>query len=274
MKKMMTICMVACVPAIMFGAWKVTNFKADELQGTKNYIAYSMGNRFGQVILYSHEPQIKFVSDHIFDSKSRWLPELETFHYWVLVKVGIYDNEGNLTKKGNMHLGVVRMAGSQGYVYEPDKITTTYSDHLFYVAYQISRMEIYNTMCKPGWSVRFIAPTYGSSPDFDVTIKADDCFKTLKWIEFNVESEKEQVQAKKLEEKHKKWLEDQKEKKRLEEEAKAKTKEKLHRIEVEYKALEKRMKLAEKKGYNRAAKKYREELNSLKQKMDILRKGI
>ena len=244
--------------------WSTITFAGDELKGTSAYLAYSMGNDTGCVILYSskpatnHYPIIKLVAGEYsffnWDTDSNFSYSYQKFN---IATVGIYEN-GKLVKKGKMYLSVVDDKTDQAYICEP-----TESNKKWYrLKDQIKAIEIYDAVCKDGFSVRFIASRYDKS-NFDVTITSDILFKSIDWIPEN--------QNRRILEERRKAEESEKAKKKeiMKKKIKANLKQK-ESLAHQYDELKKREAICRKKGYNGALKNALTEMKKVKSKIDEL----
>ena len=231
--------------------WRKFEHKGDELKETSSYCSFSKENSTGIIVLYNHEPpSIKFINNNgIFNYKSEWLSACHEFFEYCFATVGIYDENGNIVKKGTMKVIVNNDKSSTGYASRYDESSVTILD-------------IYEAMCKDGWSARFLMRTYGDS-SFDVTITAAEFFKDISWIPCNIQRKVEAEREKKLLEENKRLMKEKEAKKR-------KIQAKIDTLKSERVRLQRLLDSANKNGYPRAAKQYKLKIEHIdKQLVDL-----
>lgn len=304
MKKIIVM-LILVGPMIVLGAWKTIEHKADELKGIEAYRSYSYGNSnangSGEVVLYdSPDTQVKLICPEytFFNTEDDW-GEVSKGEYsgngFCVAKVGFYKNE-KLIKKGTMLLFPESDKPRFGYIKEfkytgktDAEISKDITEHLSpdisastakvladvsvkrMIALRdgyssITKVQLYDALCDPGMSVRIVAPLYGETKSFDVTIPADECFRKIDWIPANksrIAYEQRKAQEAKIIADREKTLA----------EARAKKTAQITALEKEYAEYEGKLGVATKGGYTRAAQKYRTKMDELKKKIDKLKSG-
>lgn len=274
------------LPIIAFSKWNVTVFKKDELAGVPDYRAftYSEDADDEQFIVYdTPDMQIKVICPKysFFNSKGDW-KEFPFGGYsgqeFCIAKVGFYKN-GKLVKSGRMPIFIREDKSQFGFIHEPkfagmsdaelkkkfiSKRVIEFAKIIRDTAASVKKVEIYNALCTDGMSVRIIAPRYGKS-DYDLTIPADERFKSISWIPVNRErvliEMREKAEAEKAA--------------RLEKEKEEAMKIKLVRIKVleeKYSNLVSRAERCRKNGYTFSLKKIEPEMKVISEELIKLKK--
>ncbi len=273
---MKAIVVLAFMPLVVFGGWKVTELKGDELKGTSPCRAFTMANNTGSIVLWdklTHDrPSISLVNKHMFNYKITRIGIGQIRSERCLGRVGIYDENKKLVKKGNVNVEIVPDSPNQGVVLEPKVIGN--SKDLSYVADQIPMVEIYDALCHDGWSVRIVADTYGSNPDFDVTVVADDAFKSIPWIPSNKERVAQEKQRALKDAEDRRIKAETEKKKKEADELKSKMCAQINSLEKQRSDLERKVEFATKKGYLGAVKKYKAEISKLDEKIEKLKSEL
>ena len=185
MKKIVFAIAVLAASAVSFAAeWQSRYIPRDELTEDGGYTTYKFITNDGAVSIHdSSEDRTLFViSRFTFDF------EYDEYHSRPITtaSVGIYNESRKLVQRG------------RAIVY---KSIDYYSGWLEFKG-GVSMLDVCSALCKDGYTVRIVIPTYGASPDFDVTLSAADCFKQLSWIPENIRrmQAEEQERAAKAEE--------------------------------------------------------------------------
>lgn len=130
----------------VINGWLVTQIKGDELLGTTDDVQYFWTDGRCSVNLYPNRRLLVCsISDGIFDLDDNAVKGI----------VGYYDKDYNLVDKGSEWFHST--SSSYDYVY----ISYSHADFIF------------NYLQNKYGFVRFVIPTYGSTPSFDITVR---CF--------------------------------------------------------------------------------------------------
>lgn len=199
-------------------------------------------------------------------------------HHLVTPKVVIYDEFGNIVNSGRAVMRIFSVFK----MYDSAVIEDTYRDSRYdekRLSDGISTTNIIRALAKNGYKVKIEILKRDNELLHDITLNGNSKLSNLKM--FKVEQERlEQEQATAEQEKRERAKQEAKEKQEKEEqirlawEEKEKKMKPIRALEKKIESTNKMIDIATKNGYNRAAKKYKEDLKKLEEKLEKMQREV